>query len=64
MELHPQFIGKEGKSEFVVLPFDEYSALTELMVDYEDIKDLRNAKEKAKGEYPIPLAEVIAELDV
>ena len=62
MELHPQVIEKEGKKEFVVLPFDEYHALTELMHDYEDLRDLREAKEKSKGQEGVPLDKVISDL--
>lgn len=62
MKLHPQIIEKEGKSEFVVLPYEEYQALTELMHDYEDLMDLREAKEESKGEKSIPLEKVISEL--
>ena len=62
MKLHPQVIEKEGKKEFVVLPFDEYKALTELMFDYEDLQDLRNAKKKAKDLDSVPLDKVISDL--
>ncbi|MGH8593599.1 MAG: type II toxin-antitoxin system Phd/YefM family antitoxin [Gammaproteobacteria bacterium] len=61
MELHPQVIEKEGKKEFVVLPFEEYQALTELMHDYEDLRDLREAKEESKGQESIPLHKVISD---
>jgi hypothetical protein len=62
MKLHPQLIEKNGKKEFVILPFDEYCELTELMFDYEDLKDLREAKAEAKNEIPVALDAVILEL--
>ena len=62
MELHPQLIEKEGRKEFVVLPFEEYQALTELMYDYEDLRDLREAKEKSKGEIAVSLETAITTL--
>ena len=62
MKLHPQVIEKEGKKEFVILPFDEYLALTELMFDYEDLQDLRDAKKKAKDLDGVPLDKVISDL--
>ena len=62
MELHPQIIEKNGQKEFVVLPFDEYRALTELMQDYEDLRDLRDAKEESKGQEAVPLDKVISDL--
>ena len=64
MELHPQLIEKEGRNEFVVLPFQEYQQLTELMHDYEDLIDLREAKEAAKGEKGISVEQVIADLNL
>jgi len=64
MKLHPQVIEKGGKSEFVILPFDEYQALTELMQDYEDLRDLREAKEEAKGGQGRSLTELMSELGI
>ncbi len=37
MELHPQVIEKEGKKEFVVLPYEEFKALEEVMHNYENL---------------------------
>jgi len=48
MKLHPQLIEKGGKKEFVILPYDEFSALEEIMNDYEGLRDLRKAKEESK----------------
>lgn len=65
MELHPQLIKKEGKSEFVVLPFEEYEELTKIAHDYEnliDLRDLREAKKEAKGARGISIEKAISEL--
>lgn len=62
MTLHPQLIEKNGKKEFVVLPFDEYCELTALIADYEDIKDLREAKAASRNEVPVALDDVILKL--
>ena len=62
MELHPQLIEKNGKNEFVVLPFAEFEALTELLQDYEDLMDLRSAKASSVNEQAIPLVSVLSEL--
>ena len=62
MKLHPQLIEKKGKKEFVVLPYDEFMTLEEIMHDYEDLKDLRVAKEKSKNQAAIPIDKVIKEL--
>jgi len=62
MKLHPQILEKDGKNEFVVLPAEEYKALTTLLEDYEDLRDLREAKRKSKGKKPIALAKVKKDL--
>jgi PHD/YefM family antitoxin component YafN of YafNO toxin-antitoxin module len=48
MELHPQILEKDGKKEFVVLPYEEYERLAEALADYDDLRELREAK---NGEY-------------
>jgi hypothetical protein len=40
MSIHLQVIEKEGKKEFVVLPYEEFLAIKENLEDYEDLKDL------------------------
>ena len=62
MKLNPQLIKSKGKSEFVVLPIEEFEAMTELIEDYEDLRVLRDAKEKSRGQKSIPIKEVIADL--
>ncbi len=51
MSIHPQVIEKEGKKEFVVLPYEEFLAIKESLEDYEDLKELREAK-SAEGDAP------------
>ena len=62
MKLHPQILEKKGKREFVVLPFEEYETLTSLVEDYEDLKNLREAKSKSQDQKPVPLEKVIQDL--
>lgn len=52
--MNPQFIEKNGKPEYVVLPFDEYQALQEELEELQDIRDfdetlarIREGKEEA-----------------
>lgn len=56
--LHPQIIEKEGKKEFVVLPYEEFLRLQEQLEDYEDLKDLRCAKDEERDASTTPLSEV------
>ncbi len=64
MTLHPQIIEKNGKKEFVILPYEEFTAIKEELENYEDLKDLREAKESSKNEESIPLSKVIKDLDL
>lgn len=56
--LHPQFITKNGKKEFAVIPYEEFAALQALIADMEDLMDLRAAKEEDADRPSVPLAEV------
>ena len=62
MELSPQFIKKNGKNEFVILPYEEFSEIRKLIEDYEDLADLRKAKAACGNEPSVPLDRVIREL--
>ncbi len=42
--LHPNVLEKDGRKEFVVLPFEEFERIAEELSLYEDLKDLREAK--------------------
>ena len=58
MTLHPEILKKNGKNEFVVLPYAEFLAVQERLADADDLLELRKAK-RAEGRLrSIPLAEV------
>jgi hypothetical protein len=57
LKLHPEILSKNGKKEFVVLPYDEFLALQERLSDAEDLMDLRKAKRSEGKKKGIPLAE-------
>jgi|CXWL01.1.fsa_nt_gi hypothetical protein len=59
LELHPEFLKKNGQNEFVVLPYDEFVRLQELLEDAEDLLDLEKAREENAGQPGIPLKEVM-----
>ncbi|MCI5224247.1 MAG: type II toxin-antitoxin system Phd/YefM family antitoxin [Candidatus Electrothrix sp. AR4] len=50
MKLNPQLIKKKGKGEFVVLPVEEFQAMTDLIEKYEDLRDLRAAEKISRIE--------------
>ncbi|MDQ3650718.1 MAG: type II toxin-antitoxin system Phd/YefM family antitoxin [Acidobacteriota bacterium] len=64
IELHPEFLTKNGKKEFAVLPYEEFTALQELLADAEDLRDLRAAKQDERGTPSLSLAAVRNELNI
>ena len=44
ISLHPEFLTKDGKRQFAVLPYEEFVALQEVLADAADLIDLREAK--------------------
>jgi PHD/YefM family antitoxin component YafN of YafNO toxin-antitoxin module len=58
VKLHPEILERDGKKQFVVLPYEEFEALRDAMEDLEDLRELRRAK-NAEGKLPgISFAEV------
>lgn len=62
MTMHPQIIEKDGKKEFVVLPYAEFLAIQQALEDYEDLKALRREKAECVEEPSRPLDEVLGEI--
>ena len=58
MTLHPQIIEKEGKSEFVVLPYDEYLKVQEALEDLNDLQMLNQAREEHAGQAGTPIRQI------
>ncbi len=46
MELNPQIIEKHGKKEFVILTYEDFLKVQEELENYNDLRMLREAKEK------------------
>lgn len=49
IEIHPNYIQKEGRTEFVVLSIEDFQSLRDHIEDMEDLLDLRNAKAEEGG---------------
>ena len=49
IELHLQYIEKDGQTQFVVLALEEFQSLRDHIEDMEDRLDLRNAKAEVAG---------------
>jgi len=58
ISLHPEFLTKDGKKEFAVLPYEEFVALQEVLADAADLIDLREAKADEASAATVPLNEV------
>ena len=56
--LHAQIIKKNGKKDYVVLPYDEFLKVQEELEDYDDLRSLREAKEAEKDSPTIGMAEL------
>ena len=44
--IKPKILEKNGKKEFVVLTYEEFMKIQEALEDYEDLKELREAKQE------------------
>jgi hypothetical protein len=58
IELHPEILEKNGQPEFAVLPYAEFQAVRELLLDYEDLRDLRAAMSEEADAPTMSLHEV------
>ena len=62
--IHPNFLERDGKKSFVVLPYEEFVMIEEELQDYEDLKALRAAKAEEADAPGVPLGDVKRELGV
>ena len=56
--LHAQIIKKNGKKDYVVLPYEEFLKVQEELEDYDDLRSLREAKEMERDAPTIGMAEL------
>lgn len=62
MSIHPQVIEKDGRKEFVVLPYEEFLQMQAEIEDYEDLKTLREEKASAHSELTRSLDAVLKDI--
>ena len=62
MSIHPQIIEKNGKKEFVVLPYEEFLRVQEALEDYDDLRTLRDEKASAAGAATRALDDILREI--
>ena len=58
LNLHPEFLRKNGRNEFVVLPYEEFVALRERLEGAEDLFALRRAVADDPGGRGLTLVEL------
>lgn len=64
IELHPEFLTKNGEKQFAVLPYQEFIALQEWLEDVEDLLDLRAAQKEEANMPTISLSIVEREFGI
>ncbi len=62
MSIHPQIIEKDGRKEFVVLPYEEFLQMQAEIKEYEDLRTLRDEKATAHGQATRSLDDVLEEI--
>ena len=60
--IKPKILEKNGKKEFVVLTYEEFMKIQEALEDYEDLKELREAKQEEANAPTIDLKTAKKEL--
>lgn len=58
IELHPEFITKDGRREFAVIRYDEFVELEEWLQDASDLLEIRDERVTLPSEPNVPLDEV------
>ncbi|TVR60427.1 MAG: type II toxin-antitoxin system Phd/YefM family antitoxin [Spirochaetaceae bacterium] len=58
MELHPKILEKNGRKEFVILPYEEFEQIEQELGAYHDLQELREAKEAEVDSPTEPLSDV------
>jgi hypothetical protein len=61
-KLHKQILEQDGKPAFVVLPYEEFTALEEEIEDLRDSRAIRDAAKRDAGKPKLTLEEMRARL--
>ncbi len=61
IELHPKILEKNGR-QFVILTYEEFTAIEQALADAEDLAALRAAKKEEHGAPSISLEQVVDDL--
>ena len=58
INLNPDLISKDGKPMFAVIPYEQFLAIKEMLEDFQDLQDLRAAKQEEYNQPAIVLNDV------
>lgn len=64
IELHPEFLTKNGEKQFAVLSYQEFLALQQWLEDAEDLLELRAAQKEEANLPTINLSELEKEFGI
>lgn len=64
IELHPEFLTKNGRKEFAVLRYEEFVELEEWLQDASDLLEIQDARVELPGEPNLPLEELEKEFGI
>jgi len=62
IELHPEILEKDGKKQFVIPTYEEFTPIEQALADAEDLAALRAAKKEEHDAPGVPLEAVVDEL--
>lgn len=57
ISINPQILEKDGKKEFVVLPYEDFLKIQEELESYDDLRILREAKQEERDAPSVSLEE-------
>ena len=61
MSIHPQIIEKNGIKEFAVIPYQEFMEIQQILEDFEDLQNLREAKAEEYNKPSLSLIQMLGE---
>lgn len=64
MDINPQILEKNGRKEFVIFPYEDFLKIQEELDNYEDLRSLREAKERERDAPTISLKEAKKQLGI
>jgi hypothetical protein len=64
VDIHPNILERDGQKAFVVLPYEEFVQIEEELQQFEDLKQLRDAKAAEADSPTVSLDEVKKELEL